>query len=314
MELVLDTNIYRNLVLGLEMPAINNLINIIKRNCAQNNIDIPFPIVPAMELIAHFNDEHQMEREECKKALYLLVYLSSNDADEHFRGDFVPPLDAVLENCFFKKSNTHAVAYLNIVPIAHKLLNIIPLEEGNDKNQFVETAKSQVEYEKNEIRSNYENYLKLFNSGKAQWDYFRTRATKPQRKDYFEKLKNGYLSALVAQSFVNRAYGIANKRIIRRKGYFEKVLQTMQNFYPALVMNELLLENIGHGVAAIQDVADDRWNTVMDISLIFGALYNSTNTDKKLVTQEKNIIRSFQVCGFQDKIINLEQFKELVGI
>ena len=79
-------------------------------------------------------------------------------------------------------------------------------------------------------------------------------------------------------------------------------------------MNELLLEKIGHGVDAIKDVADGRWNTIIDISLIFGVLYNPSNVDKRLVTEEKNIANAFDSCGFQNKIMNLADFKALMRI
>ena len=79
-------------------------------------------------------------------------------------------------------------------------------------------------------------------------------------------------------------------------------------------MNELLLEKVGHGVEAIKDVCDGRWNTTIDNSLILGVLYNPRNTDKRLMTEGKNINSAFDACGFQTKVMRLANFKAMMGI
>lgn len=68
MDLILDTNIYRNLVRNLSHEQICELKNTIKQKCKQENITLLFPINSAMELISHFNDEREDERVECRNA------------------------------------------------------------------------------------------------------------------------------------------------------------------------------------------------------------------------------------------------------
>jgi len=314
MDFILDTNIYRNLVRGLSDEQILQLTNTIKERCKQDKIKLLFPINSAMELIAHFNDQHQGERKECWNALKLLVNLSTTYSSTHIHVDFVPPLNAILERYLFAKGDTHAKMYSKVVTLAQMLIGNIQAETDDKMNGYVETIKGQIEFEKQEIRDNYEDYLKSINGGNADWTYFNDDAQKKAREEFFKKLRNGTYSFLVAQSFIDRAHNIAGQQIVKDEQYLDKVVKFMQEFCPALVMNELLLEKIGHGVEAIKDVGDDRWNTVIDISLIFGVLYNPSNSDKKLVTEEKSINSAFDACGFQNKVMKLADFKTLMGL
>ncbi len=179
-------------------------------------------------------------------------------------------------------------------------------------NNSIQTVRDQIEFEKREIRDNYEDYLKSINNGDADWAFF--KSNKQLRRQYFERLKIGRFSFLVAQSFIDRAYNIAEQKIEKNDEYYDAVIKFMREFCPALVMNELLLENVGHGVEAIKNLADKRWNTIIDISLIFGALFNPRNVDRRIVTEEDNIHKAFSSCGFNKKILNLTQAKEVLLI
>lgn len=314
MDLILDTNIYRNLVRDLSDKQILDLTNTIKERCKQQNIKLLFPINSAMELIAHFNDPHQGEQKECRNALSLLVSLSTTYSSTHIHVDFVPPLNAIFERYLSAKEDKNAKMYSKVITLAQMLIGNVQAEPDDKMNGYVDTVKAQIEFEKKEIRDNYEDYLKSINNGNADWTYFNDDNNKKIRGEFFKKLRNGTYSFLVAQSFLDRAYNITGQQIAKDQQYFDKVIKFMQDFCSALVMNELLLEKIGHGVEAIKEVGDGRWNTIIDISLIFGSLYNPSNIDRRLVTQEKNIQSAFEACGYQNKIMNLTDFKALMGV
>lgn len=312
MDLILDTNIYRNLVRNLTDIQVLEISNTIRHKCKKDGITLLFPIISAMELISHFNDKVLIEQQECRSALKLLVSLSTTYSSTHIHVDFIPPLNAILERHFFGTDDKHTKMYAKVITLAQMLVGNIEADEQVEMDKHVQTVRDQIEFEKKEIRDNYEDYLKSINNGEADWEYFKNK--KQLRQDYFNRLKIGRLSFLVAQSFVDRAHNITENLIVKDQDYYDKVINFMRDFCPALVMNELLLENVGHGVEAIRDVADGRWNTVIDISLIFGALHNPNNVDRRLVTEERNIHSSFDNCGFQNRILNLDQFKSLMAI
>ncbi|WP_295123489.1 hypothetical protein [uncultured Chitinophaga sp.] len=312
MDLILDTNIYRNLVRNLADDEVIHLSRKIKQKCKQDNIRLLFPINSAMELISHFDDASDVDRIECKSALRLLVDLSTTYSSTHIHVDFIPPLNAILERFFIGVGDKNARMYAKVINLAQMLVGNIEDLGQAEMTRHVQTVRGQIEFEKREIRDNYEGYLKSINNGDADWKYYKDK--KELRSDYFKSLRIGRLSFLVAQGFIDRAHSIAGKSPVKNEEYYNTVIEFMKKFCPALIMNERLLENVGNSVEAIKDVADRRWNTVIDISIIFGALYNPTNLDKRLVTEEKNIHAAFNECGFQDKILDLAQFKVLMGL
>ncbi len=312
MNLILDTNIYRNLVRNLSDDEILATSNTIKDKCNRDDITLSFPISSAMELISHFNDENPTEQQECKSALKLLVNLSTTCSSGDIKVSYIPPLNAVLEKYFFETKGKYAEMYEKVIKLAQILVGNIIGYEPLEISKHTETVKNQLKSDKKEIRDNYEAYLRSINDGDADWEYFKDK--KKLRNDYYNSLKSGRLSFLVAESFVDRAHNITEKIIIKDQDYIDKIIKFMRDFCPALLMNERLLENVGNSVKAIADITDKRWNTIIDISIILGALYNPNNIDRRLVTEEKNIHSSFESCGFQNKIMNLGEFKSLMAI
>lgn len=314
MKIILDTNIYRNLIRNKTPMEISRLQENILNAAKNKSITITFPIIPAMELINHYNDTNPIEQEECRKALNLLVNLSTDKTVQNLHVKFPPPMDVILGNYFFGKENNYLEMYAQIISVAQKLTgNDIVKPEDDMENIIIKIGK-QLDYEKKIIRDNYENYLKSINEGSVDWTYFQSQSKKNIRKEFFKSLRKGELSFLVAQSFIDRAYFHAHETYEKNEDFFHKVIKFMEDFCPVLVMNELLLENIGHGVIAISDLTDVRWNTVLDISLIFGVLYNPKNENIKLVTEDTNIINSFGSCGLGSKCIRLNDFFELLEI
>lgn len=312
-KIILDTNIYRNLIRDKTAQEIENLENKIIEAAKNKSIVIQFPIIPAMELINHYNDSHPVEKDECRKSLQVLVKLSieTNPTDKI---SFTPPLDVILGNYFFNEEKDFLDMYSQIITLALKLTGNLEIKSDDKINDAIEKVSEQLDFEKENIKNNYENYLKSINEGNADWTYFNSKEKKAERKKFFESLHKGELSFVVAQSFVDRAYFHAKKQYEKNEKFYQTVIKFIQDFCPALIMNELLLEKIGSGVSAISDFTDKRWNTILDISLIFGTLYNPQNTLTKLVTEDQAIVDSFYICNFKDKVMKLTEFFKLLEI
>lgn len=312
-KIILDTNIYRNLIRDKTTLEIKELENKIIEAVKNKSIVIQFPIIPAMELINHYNDSHPVERDECRKALLLLVKLSieTNPTDKI---SFIPPLDVILGNYIFNEEKNFLEMYSQVITLALKLSGYLEIKKDDNINHAIKKISEQLDFEKEKIKNNYENYLKSINEGNADWSYFNSKDKKTERKKFFESLRKGELSFLVAQSFVDRAYFHAEKKYEKNEEFYQVVIKFMQDFCPALVMNELLLEKIGAGVIALSDFTDKRWNTVLDISLIFGTMYNPKNVMVKLVTEDQAIVDSFGICEFKDNVMKLIEFCDLLEI
>ncbi|SIT08904.1 hypothetical protein SAMN05421786_105101 [Chryseobacterium ureilyticum] len=314
MRIILDTNIYRNLIRDKTPEEIEALQKEIIDAAKAKSIIITFPIIPAMELINHYNDAHPIEKDECRKGLTLLVNLSTEKANNKLHVKFTPPMDVILGNYLFGKEEDFLEMYSEAITLAQKLVGNYPISSEDNIDDAIEAVGDQLDFEKEMIRQNYENYIKSINEGNVDWAYFEGKVKKEQRRKFLDSLRKGELSFLVAQSMIDRAYFNAKETYQKDEGFFRTVVKFMKDFCPALVMNELLLDNIGNGVIAISDLKDKRWNTILDISLIFGTLYNPQGEDVVLVTEDQSIIDSFNKCGFDGKAIKLTDFLALLGL
>lgn len=179
-------------------------------------------------------------------------------------------------------------------------------------SEQIETVRKQLLFEKDEIRTNYENYLKSLNKNVTDWEYFKKNKT--DRKEWFKTLKSGKTSFLVAEGLMIRAFNLTDQEYKRTQENFEKLVDFINQFYPAILMNELILEQLGHGTLSLSDVEDGKWNTINDISIMFGMLYFSDRDNKVLVTEDKAIRNCLNDNGMGHKLLSLLEFKNKMEI
>lgn len=160
---------------------------------------------------------------------------------------------------------------------------------------------------KKEIFDNLTEHLKQLNSGKLDWEYFKNN--KAERNKWFREMTTGKTFAFIAEGFMMRAYGITNRTYQRTPENFEKFREFHDEFFPAIAMSSLILEQVGHGTSAISNIDDHRWNTIMDISMMFGAIFNSKRDNIIFVTEEKKMHEFFKLNEMENQIIKLNEFK-----
>jgi coproporphyrinogen III oxidase-like Fe-S oxidoreductase len=106
-----------------------------------------------------------------------------------------------------------------------------------------------------------------------------------------------------------RAYGLTGRVYKRTNENFDQFYEFHNQFFPAIAMSSLILEQVGHGTSSISNISDYRWNTIMDISMMFGAIFNSKRDNIIFVTEEKKIHEFFKMNGMEKQVIKLDQFK-----
>lgn len=313
MKYFLDTNIYRNLVRNLTIREVSQLAVKIRESEKNLGITSGFPIVVAMELINHLHDSDP-DCEECFKALCLLFDHSKNyDAEKDTLGGvFFPPLNVILPKYFFNENGPFLKAYKVVIALTKNLT-----ENHDIKNiqKFVEQIKAisaQLMYEKSEIFENIKEHLKELNGGKLDWEYFKNN--KRERQKWFREMSTGKTFAFIAEGFMIRAYGITDREYKRTPENFNQFYDFHNYFFPAIAMSSLLLEQVGHGTIAISDIRDPRWNTILDISMMFGAIFNSKRDSIIFVTEEKKMHEFFKMNKMQDQIIKLVEYKKRLEI
>lgn len=313
MEYLADTNIYRRLVRGLSIDEVKNLAVTISKKETEKGNKSGLSIVVAMELISHLqpNDIHF---DECFKALCLLYHHSKKiDIQENkYKGTFYPPLNVVLTKYFFNENTKYLKMYSKVLNLTMELTKNFDFENINSYTEQIEIIKNQLLFEKEEIKGNYENYLKSLNNEVADWEYFKKNKT--ERKEWFKTLKSGKTSFFIAESLMIRAFNLTERKYNRTQDNFEKLVDFINQFYPAILMNELILEQLGHGTLSLENVEDEKWNTINDISIMFGMLLFSDRDNKVLVTEDKAIRTCLKDNAMENKLLSLTEFKSIMEI
>ncbi|KGO85850.1 hypothetical protein [Flavobacterium suncheonense] len=313
MEFLLDTNAYRNLVKGLTMEEVRKLALKIKKKEADKGHHAGFPIVVAMELISHLV-ESDLDLHECYKALCLLVDHTKNyDAVKRkYTGTLYPPLNVILPKYFFNEDGEYLDLYKVIIKLAHDITEDYNVNNIETFKKEIKTVKDQLYFEKKEIRDNFESYIKSINKDIPDWEYF--KKNRIERREWFKNIQNGKFTFLVSEGFMLRAYSITKRDYKRSDKNFEILAEFYNKFYPALVMNELLLTQLGHGTGSLESVEDEKWNTITDIHIMFAILFNPKSEEKTLVTNDDEILKRFTESDLGNKVMKLEDFKEILEI
>lgn len=266
-----------------------------------------------MELIKHL-EKTDPEREECFKALCLMFNHSKKlDAERNIlKGNFFPPLNVILPKFFFNENGPFLEAYKVIISLTNDLTINYDINNINKYQEKIKVVSEQVLFEKKEIFNNISEHLKELNEGKLDWEFFKNN--KSQREKWFREMKNGKTFAFLAEGFMMRAYGITNRKYERTEDNFKKFYEFHNEFFPAIAMSSLILEQIGHGTLAISNITDCRWNTIMDISMMFGAIFNSKRDNIIFVTEEKKMHEFFKLNGMENQIIKLNKYKEIFSL
>lgn len=313
MEYFLDTNIYRNLVRGLTKKEVFELSLKMKLQEKKLGISAGFPIVVAMELINHLrtDDPHC---DECFKALCLLFNHSKNLSIEsgNLQGTFFPPLNVILPKYFFNEDGPFLNIYKTIIPLTMELVKDFDINNIKRSKKEIAAVTEQLLSEKKEIFDNLANYLKSINGGNLDWEYFKNN--KKEREKWFREMKTGKTFAFLAEGFMIRAYSITGREFKKNSENFAQYREFHEAFFPALAMTSIILMQVGHGTLAISDVKDHRWNTVTDISMMFGALYNSNLKNIVFVTEEKKMHEFFNLNNMENNIIGLQEYKYRMNI
>ncbi|MGW1453772.1 hypothetical protein ACWBC2_02155 [Salegentibacter agarivorans] len=309
MKYFLDTNIYRNLARAIPLKDIKSLAEKIRNQELKLGVTSGFPIVVAMELIHHL-EKTDPEREECFKALCLLFDHSKNyNASKNtFHGAFFPPLNVILPKYFFNKNGPFLEAYKVIIALTKDLTNNHDLENIYRFQNEIEVVREQNIFEKKELYDNIQEYLKDLNGGTLDWQYF--SKNKIERKKWFREMQTGRSFAFLAEGLMIRAYKIMGKKYERTDENYAQFYKFHNDFFPAIAMTSIILEQIGHGTLAISNVYDHRWNTVLDISMMFGAIYNSKCDNIIFVTEENKMHLFFEMNNMDNQILKLDEFKK----
>lgn len=270
---ILDTNVYRRLTEGKYLCEISHLANELRYFEKKVNARSIMSLVVSMELLRHFDDTDPFFMD-CFKGLALQYFHTQK---KHFgepdnQIDFIPPLNPILTRHFFENNSEYLPLYYRVIEIVQNAtINIEPSDYKKDIGDINKIA-SQLLHEKNEIKNNFENFIKELNNGVLDWEFFKKE--KKYKKKLFSDIKSGRMLDLLSEAQVVRAHSILEK-VYPQPDLDERRNSFREYYEPLLRLNQLLLEQMLHGVVALADPQHPKWNTLHDSYLIAAACYIS---------------------------------------
>ncbi len=313
-NLILDTNIYRNLVFGKTIEQLKDELNGINLGNQYKSI---FPNIVAIELINHLT-EKDLASEDCFKGLFYLIHLAKENNAESFKGQVVPTIHDLITNYLFQQKSVHFNFNNNICHISHL---IAQNGDRNKINEYQNEIKQVVEFKKQELETiikNIENsYLKSVNQqGEIDWNIFEKN---PDLKREFQQLiKNRSFHQIFGFALVQMAVdetGIENvefKMSELQNGVFKDFKMSIDFFVQHIWEKLIVIEKKEYLFAPDSD-PKKRWNSFYDLQLIFATEYeNSFGRKTVLVTEERRVRDTFKKHGKTDFTTDLNGYKQMI--
>ncbi|MCP4550678.1 MAG: hypothetical protein GY834_01270 [Bacteroidetes bacterium] len=313
MQYLADTNIYRNLVKNLTIEEVEKLAELIRLKQNEKDYKAGFPVVVAMELISHLV-KGDPNYNECYNSLCILFHHTKtfNSTIKSYSGIQYPPLDVILVKHFFNQDTYHLEVYSKVINLTVKLTEVFNINDIEKYQEDINIVKEQVQFNKTEIHKNYSDFVKSLSENGTDWEYF--AKNKQKRKEWIKDIRSGKSTFFVAEGFMKRAFHLMKLEYERSDENLIKLHNFLKGYLPALSMNELLLDQLGHGTRSLSNAENKKWNTIHDISIMFGMLYNSDIDNKVLVTEDQNMQQCLRKYGMSHRVLGLVEFKKKLGI
>lgn len=312
MEFILDTNAYRNLArVGAE--DVNRLVAELKLGQQRHKATSALSIVVAMELMQHLL-KGDPDQEVCYHALRLqFSHTTYYDIDEGRASfNYYPPMNILLAQHYFGKNSKFIELYASVMQLIVSLTKSNNINGCGKYSREITIVRNQLDFEQNQIRENFEVFLKGINAGQLDWDYF--RHNKQERKRWFANIKSGKMHELIGLAFLRRAYQVMDETELSGD-VEEKFDMFMKQYRAAINMSIVLISSLGNSVNALADPADSRWNTVHDTEILFALLFKRQNEGEKiLVTDDRKIKEACESAGVGDQVMKLDEYLNLVQV
>ncbi len=267
-------------------------------------------IVVSMELISRLGKDDPA-KERCFKALCLQYFHHRRRTPNGFEGSYYPPLNVILSQFFFNKNSKYHDLYGKVLSLVINLTETLDITRCDEHAEQIEKIKKLILFENQEFQGNVEDLLKSLNSGKLDWEYF--KKNEEERKQFIAKIDDGRVETLLGLGLFKRAH-----QVVELYGFSNSAAEKLQAFFdtyrPALRINTNILRSLAEGSSWLADAGDDKWNTLNDLQIMFGLLYERPGLDKKLVTDDRKIKNACVATGQGHLVISLDEYKKIIGL
>ncbi|WP_373060463.1 hypothetical protein [Zunongwangia sp. H14] len=303
-QFLFDTNFYRNSVFRKETSEINTELEKQKEIELKKGFKVVFPIVAAIELINHLNDNNSTSNE-CFKALkYLVKHCDNGDS----RYCIAPTFYDLLTIYFYNTTSKSFIFNNNVLTLSREISS---LENVNSLNEYREEINQIItikEEERTEIIKSIENFYltSLDNEGKVNWNIFEEN---PELKTEFNELvSNRDINKLTGLSLVKLAMNQTNSTHLNlskddfEKKFLNRDFKVAIDFFVKKIVEKIVSVEKKQYFYNPSTDPKKRWNSFYDMQFIFAVEFeNLKGRNTTFVTKENKIRESFKNNG-KDKL------------
>lgn len=314
MQYLLDTNVYRNLVLDKGFQEFQNEIYKLKSQDNIKDLKFLFSNAVCIELLNHlsWNDP---AKNECFKALNYKVRLCGNFVDGRVKGILVPEFNELLSLYFFEKSSTHFILNNNLLSLSYEMTLV-----NDSKNilKFQEQIEQTIQYKKSELETILKNiedhYLSSFSETK-DWSVF--KANEELKREFQKLSKEKVFHKLFSLALIKMTFD--KEKETEYKLNQNEYLKFNSDFVLSI---DFFIENIWKKFIDMEKIQyfsnpesdpKKRWNSFYDTQIIMACEFeNCKGRETKLVTTEKKILNHFKKHKKEDWCMSYQDFTKII--
>ncbi len=313
---ILDTNAYRQIAETKDLSEIQATANELREKEKKLQAKSLMSVIVSMELLKHFDDTDPFFMT-CFKAQTLQFFhtQSQNYGKPNNHIEFIPPINPLITQHFFKKNSEYLKYYLRVIEIAQNATKNIDTKDYLKDIGDIKIIAQQLIHERTEIKDNFEEFIKYVNNGVVDWEYFLNN--KEIKEKLLKDIKSGRMLQLLAMSLLKRAHGVLDLEFMQPG--LEKEFDDFMNFYePLLKLNQSFFEKLLHGVIALADANSPKWNTHNDMQLLAAACFASYRERDKdvrivIVTGDKAIHTACKDTYMQGNVWTLQEYLDYLN-
>lgn len=311
-NVVFDTNAYRNLTLGCDEVGVKQLLDQVNKKEEERGITSILSVITLFELLAHLSSPNDPSYHHCKVATigaYHHVYDSNNSA----RVLLYPKL--LLQKLLLGEINVDEQEDIAILlRVAHSIHNNSSDKTISSLNQQLTVVRDSMKNcELGFVYDVKEEVIKIDPSSNG-WKLF--DENKYEKARFLSYLRNGGFENTIATAFVDEtlaSHTTDEPSVLQRR---EEMVNHVKDYFGVPIM--LYKEMIERIVISGYDMTNPkkkRWNTLWDIYLLFSVSQNKLAGKSNLfVTEEKWLHEVCQKKNMKNSIITLKDYMKDLDI
>lgn len=256
--LILDTNALRQI--AHEKISFRRL----KQELLSKNIKVFMSIPVSMELLKHLDDGDPASLD-CYNALRVQYELSRHASNSGEIINYLPPLDILICNHFFKRSPVQSMYYDKILPLVEILVRENDHQSYKSNTQNIDLVREQLLCERRKIVNDIETCIKEYNEGSDNWHLFKNNPT--LKRELLKDIKTQKTMAMIAFWLIRRAHSQLHLEFPQPQ--VRDRIDDFCNFYePVLRLRQTIIEKLILGVESLSQEDNKVWNTLLDIEIL----------------------------------------------